>query len=138
VNDCIFCRIVSGAFTSATIYEDTDYKVILDRFPASRGHTLIIPKKHYDNMFSAPEDVIAGAYKLSVKVADHLRKTLGFSDMNVVQNNGELAGQTVNHFHIHLIPRYKGDSPAVAWKPGDVTEAELMEIRHLLTETKIQ
>ena len=94
-----------------------------------QGRLLYIFEAAFEYLISI---LVAGSYLAT------LTETLGFSDMNVVQNNGELAGQTVNHFHIHLIPRDKGDSPAVAWKPGDVTEAELMEIRHLLTETKIQ
>lgn len=108
-NDCIFCKIISGAIPSFTIYEDETFKVILDRFPAAPGHVLIIPKEHYSDMFSLPEEVAAKVYPLAQKVAAKVKEVTGAEGVNILQNNGEAAGQSVHHFHLHIVPRKAGD-----------------------------
>lgn len=127
--DCIFCKIANGEIPSRTIYEDDQFRVILDLGPATRGHALVIPKEHYANLFEIPEDTAAAAMKVAKKVGTRLKDKLGAEGLNLVQNNGELAGQTVSHFHIHLIPRYQNDGQTIGWKPGKPEEAELDEIR---------
>ena len=129
MSDCIFCKIVSGEFSSFTIYEDEDFRVILDRFPSGEGHTLIITKEHVPNIFEIDPALAGKAFSLAVKIAGVLKETFGITDMNVVQNNGALAGQTVEHFHIHLVPRRKGDGIRVGWKPLDPAEEDLEKIR---------
>ena len=133
MSDCIFCKIVSGELPSFTIYEDDGFKVILDRFPSGEGHTLIIPKDHAANIFEIEPSKAGEALALAVKIAGIIKESLGVSDMNIVQNNGPLAGQTVDHFHIHIIPRRKGDGIKVAWPPRVPSEAELEEIRKKIT-----
>lgn len=108
-NDCIFCKIIKGEIPSFTVYEDEIFKVILDRFPAAPGHVLIIPKGHYRDMFSLSEEVAAKVYPLAQKIATHVKKEVGAEGINIVQNNGEVAGQSVDHFHLHIIPRKTGD-----------------------------
>ncbi len=127
--DCIFCKIANGEIPSKTIYEDDMFKVILDLGPAAKGHALVIPKDHYANLFELPEETAADAMKLAKKMAEKMKENLQADGFNLVQNNGEVAGQTVNHFHMHLIPRYKEDGQHILWKPGTVTQDELEEIR---------
>ncbi len=129
--NCIFCKIANGEIPSATLYEDEDFRVILDLGPAAKGHALILPKEHAANLFELPDELAAKALVVAKKVGTKLYKGLGAEGFNVVQNNGELAGQTVFHFHMHLIPRYSGDTVNVGWKPGELTEEDKKEILDL-------
>ena len=126
--NCIFCKIANGGIPSATLYEDEDIRVILDLGPATRGHALILPKEHYANVIALPEEVTAKAFILAKKMAAKMMEVLHCDGVNVVQNNGEAAGQTVFHFHIHLIPRYVGDGAGVTWAPGTLTDETREEI----------
>ena len=115
--DCIFCKIAAGEIPSATLYEDDDFRVILDLGPASKGHALIIPKEHYRNLYDIDENIAAKAIVLAKKMIT-----------KIVQNNEECAGQTVFHFHMHLIPRYKGDKVGLGWHMGELTDEVKNEI----------
>lgn len=128
MNDCIFCKIAAGEIPSATLYEDEDFRVILDLGPATYGHALIIPKKHYANIIEIPDELAGKAMVLAKRVVTVMKDALPCDGYNVVQNNGECAGQTVFHFHIHLIPRYKGDNAGVTWKPGKLSDEDRDEI----------
>lgn len=130
--DCIFCKIVNGEIPSKTLYEDSMFKVILDVSPATKGHALILAKDHYANLFELPEDIAAEAIKLAKKMAAKMKENLQADGFNLVQNNGETAGQTVSHFHFHLIPRYKDDGQHILWNPTTVTQDELEEIKNLI------
>jgi len=132
--DCIFCKIANGEIPSSTIYEDEDFRVFLDLGPATRGHALLVPKEHYADLFELDEEVAARAIVAAKKVASKMKKALGCDGVNLVQNNGEAAGQTVFHFHLHLIPRYKGDGAGISWTPGSVSEEERKELVALLTK----
>ena len=127
--NCIFCKIANGEIPSKTLYEDEGYRVILDLGPASRGHALILPKEHYADLYELPEKNCEEVMRLAKKMATRMTEKLGCSGFNLVQNNGESAGQTVRHFHMHLIPRYDGDGKMVAWEPGSPTQEELEEIK---------
>lgn len=130
MGDCIFCKIANGEIPAATIYEDEDFRVILDLGPATRGHALILPKTHAANIYEMPDELVGKAMILAKKMAARMTQALGCDGFNVVQNNGEAAGQTVFHFHMHLIPRYEKDGAMVSWKPGkltDETREELLE-----------
>ncbi|MBQ6321988.1 MAG: HIT family protein [Lachnospiraceae bacterium] len=129
--DCIFCKIANGEIPSATLYEDDDFKVILDLGPAAKGHALILPKEHADNLFELPDEIAAKALPIAKKIGTKLYNGLGADGFNVVQNNGEVAGQTVFHFHMHLIPRYKNDTVSVRWIPGTLKDADKEEIEKL-------
>ena len=120
--DCIFCKIANGEIPSATLYEDEDFRVILDLGPASKGHGLILPKQHYANIYEIDETVAAKAFVLAKKMAGQMTKALNCDGFNVVQNNGTAAGQTVFHFHMHLIPRYEGEEDFLKWNPGTLTD----------------
>ncbi len=122
MSDCIFCKLANGEIPSATLYEDDDFRVILDLGPASKGHALVIPKQHYADLYEIPDEVLAKASAVAKKVGTRLAKAMGCDGLNIVQNNGLAAGQTVFHFHIHLIPRYENEPQIVAWVPGELTE----------------
>jgi histidine triad (HIT) family protein len=120
--NCIFCKIANGEIPSATLYEDEDFRVILDLGPATKGHALILPKEHYGNLCELPGEITAKAFLLAKKIGTKMMDVLGCDGFNVVQNNGTAAGQTVFHFHIHLIPRYEGDNAGVTWTQGTLTD----------------
>ena len=132
MSECIFCMIANGTIPSNTIYEDDDFRVILDNGPATKGHALVLPKGHYADLYEIPEDVLAGAAKVAKKVAATMKEKLSCDGLNLVQNNGEAAGQTVMHFHLHIIPRYKDDGQHILWKPTSPSDEELVEIRKTL------
>ncbi len=126
-DDCIFCKLANGVFETNTLYVDDQFRVIFDASPATKGHVLIIPKEHYANAFEMPEESIADAYKLAKKIATVLKEITGCDGINILQNNGEVAGQTVFHFHIHIIPRYeKGEM--IQWNPGELDEESVADI----------
>ena len=128
MSDCIFCQIANGEIPSATLYEDEDFRVILDLGPASKGHALILPKAHAANIYEISDDMAAKAMILAKKMATKMTEALKCDGFNIVQNNGEPAGQTVFHFHMHLIPRYEGDQVGITWKPGTLTDEVKNEI----------
>jgi len=114
-DDCIFCKIANGEIPSRTIYEDGEFRVILDLGPATRGHALVIPKEHFSDIYELPEMWCAKAFALAKKMAERMTGKLQCDGFNLVQNNGAAAGQTVSHFHIHLIPRYENDGQQINW-----------------------
>ena len=130
---CIFCKIAGGKIPAATLYEDEDFRVILDLGPASRGHALILPKEHYQDLCELDEAVGAKVLALAAKIGRAMKSGLGCAGFNLVQNNGEAAGQTVKHFHMHIIPRYEGGPEMVAWKPGSSDAGELEKIVEEIT-----
>lgn len=127
-DSCIFCKIANGEIPGATIYEDDDFRVILDLSPASKGHALVLPKEHCANMFEMPDELVSKAYVVAKKVAARMKDYLGCDGYNILQNNGLAAGQTVFHFHIHLIPRMENDKAILGWQPGELTNEVKEEI----------
>ena len=130
-NNCIFCKIANGEIPSKTIYEDEKFRAILDLAPATKGHTLILPKEHYKDLFELPENTASGAIVLAKKLAGQMKDKLGCDGFNIMQNNGEVAGQTVFHFHMHLIPRYKNDGEILKYIAGNPSQKELGEIKKI-------
>lgn len=126
--NCIFCKLAAGQIPTKTLYENNDFRVILDLNPASKGHALIIPKEHFRNLYDLDEELAAKAMILAKRMVLKLTEILGCAGYNVVQNNEEAAGQTVFHFHMHLIPRYKGDGIGLGWKLGELSEKDVEEI----------
>ena len=133
-NNCIFCKIANGEFSSYTLYEDDDFRVIFDINPATKGHALILPKEHYKNLFELDDETAAKALVVAKKVATALSNELGCDGFNLLQNNGELAGQTVFHFHIHLIPRYKDDSFSFSTSHGKIDEEDAANLAKKISE----
>ena len=125
--NCIFCKIANGEIPSKTVYEDERFRV-LDISPASKGHAIILVKNHAANVYELPEEDAAAIYVVAKKVATAMQKVLKCDGVNILQNNGEAAGQTVFHVHMHVIPRYKGDQVQITWKPGEQTDVIADEI----------
>lgn len=130
--NCIFCKIANGEIPSKTLYEDDNFRVILDLGPATKGHALILPKEHYADLYELPEDIAGETMKLAKKMVSIMTERLECKGFNLVQNNGDLAGQTVFHFHMHMIPRYQADRQKIGWKPQEVTQEELEEIKNII------
>lgn len=126
--NCIFCKLANGEIPSATIYEDEEFRVILDLNPATKGHALILPKEHAADLFEMPEERVQKAFALAKRMAGKMRDVLRCDGFNLVQNNGTAAGQTVFHFHIHLIPRYENDGAGITWPQGVLSEEDKNEI----------
>ena len=131
--DCIFCKIANGEIPTNTIYEDERFRVILDLAPATKGHALILPKEHFANLYELPEDWAADVMVLAKKMATKMTEKLECYEFNLVQNNGEWAGQTVFHFHYHLIPRYQNDGQSILWNPTEPSAEELKAVHDILT-----
>lgn len=127
--NCIFCKIANGDIPSRTIYEDEDFRVILDLAPATKGHALILPKNHYRNLYEIADDAAAKVLPLAKKMAVHMTERLGCDGFNVIQNNNEVAGQTVFHFHVHLIPRYRDDRQNLVLETHTMSDEELDAVR---------
>ncbi len=116
------------------MYEDEKFRVILDLGPAAKGHALILPKSHYADLYELPEDTAADAMILARKMAARITDRLQCDGFNLMQNNGETAGQTVFHFHMHLIPRYRDDGQKIGWIPGEPSAEELEEIKNKIID----
>ncbi|PKM49498.1 MAG: HIT family protein [Firmicutes bacterium HGW-Firmicutes-7] len=122
---CVFCSIVNGEIPSATIYENSEFKVILDAFPSGVGHTLIFPKEHFENIYDLDAETASKLFAFVTIVARALKKVLKCDGMNLLQNNGEVAGQTVFHFHMHLIPRFANDGLKFSWATKKFDQEEM-------------
>lgn len=131
-DDCIFCKIANGEIPSATVYEDSICRVILDVNPANKGHALIIPKEHFDNIYSIDAETAAKIFTIATEVAKAQKAELNPDGLNILQNNGEAAGQTVFHFHMHLVPRYIKDNVTMTWIPGKADTEELSTLSKAL------
>ena len=123
-SNCILCKLANGDIPTNSIYEDENFNVILDIAPATKGHALVIPKEHYADIYEIPSELLAEAVKVAQKVIKHVTPVLGCDGYNLLQNNGEVAGQTVHHFHLHLIPRFKDDGVVIKWEPKETVAEE--------------
>ena len=132
MSDCIFCKIIEGEIPSTTVYEDDDVKAILDVNPAARGHVIVLPKTHAENIFSIPDEDLKKTICVAKKIASAVKKAYNCDGVNILQNNGEAAGQSVFHFHLHVIPRKKGDAAVGLWVPGSTTPEEMQETKEMI------
>lgn len=123
-NNCIFCKIIGGEIPSITIYEDENFKAIFDISPASKGHTLVLPKKHVENLFEMDETIATNALPVIAKIAAAIKEALHCDGVNILQNNGLAAGQSVFHLHFHIIPRFNDDQVITPWENGSYKEGE--------------
>ena len=132
-DDCIFCKLANGEIPTNALYEDDIVKVIFDANPAAKGHVLILPKEHFDDIYGMDDETAAYVFKVALKISKAYRKALDFDGLNIVQNNGEAAGQTVFHFHMHIILRIKGDTVNVGWVPGTADNDDISLIKEKVT-----
>lgn len=134
MDSCIFCKIVDGQIPSTTIFEDENVKVILDIAPAAKGHAILLVKKHVANIFELNSVIAGKIFSVVPKVATALKEELGCDGMNILQNNGEAAGQTVFHLHIHFIPRWKEDTVQIRWTPNSYADGEAEDLAKAIRE----
>jgi histidine triad (HIT) family protein len=127
--NCIFCKIANGEIPSRTLYEDNEFRVIMDLNPATKGHALILPKEHFKNLYEISDETASKVLPLAKKMATLMTEKLGCEGFNLIQNNNEIAGQSVFHFHMHLIPRYTDDNQNLVMKPNEVSAEELDKIK---------
>ncbi len=128
-NNCIFCAIAAGEIPSFKVYEDDLVLAYLDINPFTRGHTLVIPKSHSEGLLDTDEKTLAETIARVKKVAAHLKAVLPCDGFNILQNNGEAAGQTVKHIHFHIVPRYGSEPIAFESHAGDMAELKALADR---------
>jgi len=127
MDNCIFCKIIDGSIPSTVVYEDDDFKAIMDISPAAKGHVLILPKKHCKDLLTIDTDVAAKALLVASKIANAMKKAFNCDGINLLQNSGEAAWQSVFHLHIHLIPRFTDDKVRVPWEHLTYSDGEAEE-----------
>lgn len=133
--DCIFCKIVKGEMKSYTVYEDELVKGILDAFPVSKGHTLIVPKGHYENIYDIPGEVLSHVTMVTQNLAQKYKTIFNPEGINILQANGKIAGQTVFHYHMHLVPRYSDDGLNLWFHRDSKKEINLEKIFEMIKST---
>ena len=130
---CVFCKIVNGEIPSYKIYETDNVMAFLDISQNTKGHTLVIPKKHIESIFDLDEQTGRDLFEAVIKTTNILKNKLGFKDVNLLNNNGSLAGQVVNHYHIHIIPRYGNDECYFKESPHEPNFEELASLNKQIT-----
>lgn len=135
--DCIFCKIIRGEIPSKKVYEDKDVMAFLDINPANPGHTLVVPKKHAEDLTKSSDEDIAKVMHVARKITSHLKEKMSAIGVNVIQSNGKAAGQIIAHTHFHVIPRYENDVVVISYQRVQLTDEQFEEIRKKLsTEEK--
>ena len=133
MSNCIFCSIVEGRTTAFIIYQDKNLLAIMDRYPSAQGHVLILPKRHVTDIYGLNAKEAAEILPLAQKISAKMKNVLGMSGLNLIQNNGKDAGQVIDHFHLHLVPRYENDGIVISnTKPINTTPEELEHLAGLL------
>ncbi|MGB7663113.1 MAG: HIT family protein [Nitrososphaeraceae archaeon] len=126
---CVFCAIIRGQSPVAKVYEDNIFLAFMDKYPITSGHTLVLPKYHYGDLFQMTEDEVGNLYRVVHTIASAVYNATGAQGLNTGQNNGKAANQIVPHVHVHIIPRYEKDSRDGKWPSRKVSEyRELEEI----------
>lgn len=128
-NDCVFCAIAAGEIPSFKVYEDELVLAYLDINPFSKGHTLVIPKEHSTGLLDTSDETLSALISRVRKVAAHLKSVLSCDGFNILQNNGEAAGQTVMHIHFHIVPRYGKEEIRFTSRKGDMEELKALADR---------
>ncbi len=134
MENCIFCKILKNEIPSATVYEDDKFRAIMDIGPIAKGHVILLAKEHTANLLEASDELLAAALPAVKKVANAVKKTMGCDGINVLQNNGEAAGQTVFHLHIHVIPRYEKDGVELPPPNATYADGEAAELAKKIAE----
>jgi histidine triad (HIT) family protein len=127
MHNCIFCKIVAGEIPSCKLYEDEQTLAFLDIGPLVQGHSLVIPRQHFDPLTSAPPDILTACMRTVQRVMTALQAALGADGVNIHQANGTAAGQVVPHLHFHVIPRFKDDGHHWNWKARSYASMDTMQ-----------
>jgi histidine triad (HIT) family protein len=129
----IFCKIVSGEEPSVQLYSDRETSAFMDKYPANDGHCLVIPKRHYETVFDMPPNDFAKVARTVVKIARGVHRGLQPGGLSLVQANGPIAGQSVMHVHVHVLPRRQDDNLLINWSRfGEVDPARIVEFAGLI------
>mgnify|MGYP003290405019 CR=1 FL=1 len=131
--NCIFCKIIKGEIPSSTVYEDDDFKAILDISPANKGHVIVLTKGHYANIFELDETIAGKLLPVVKKIASAVKKVTNCDGINILQNNGVAAGQTVFHVHVHIIPRFDNDNELLTWEKKSYEDGEAIQLANQIT-----
>ncbi len=132
MDSCIFCQIVQGLIPAAKLYESDHVLSFLDINPINHGHALVIPKKHYATIFEIAEEDLLHTVSAARTVASAIKQALSCEGVNLVQNNLRAAGQLIDHFHIHVIPRFEGDGFLTSWPGKPYREGAIEEVREAI------
>ncbi|MBI4896290.1 MAG: HIT family protein [Candidatus Aenigmarchaeota archaeon] len=132
--ECLFCKIVRGEIPSKKIYEDSDIFAFLDINPANKGHTLVIPKKHKEMIYDLDEQTLSKLMSVVKNLATMIKTKLHADGVNVMQNNGQAAGQIVSHFHVHIVPRFLGDKVLITYQRAALSESDFDALVKLLSQ----
>ena len=124
MEECLFCKIVKGELPSSKLYEDEDTLAFLDLFPVNKGHSLVIPKEHYETIFDVPANILAKVSSVMKNVADAVKNGVNADGISIAQSNGKDTGQVIPHIHFHIMPRFKDDGLKL-WPQGKYEEGEM-------------
>ena len=134
MENCIFCKILKNEIPSSTVYEDDKFRAIMDIGPVAKGHVILLAKEHAANLLEADDALLSAALPAAKKVANAVKKTVGCDGINILQNNGVAAGQTVFHLHIHVIPRNKKDGVTLPPPMATYADGEAAELAKKIAE----
>lgn len=131
--DDLFLKIIEGKIPSEKVYEDEHTVAFLDINPTNPGHTLVVPREHYENIYDIPDAVLCHMMKTAKKLAPSIKSTMNADGINIIMNNDPVAGQMIFHAHIHIVPRFDGD-PFRHWKGTPYKEGEIEEVGEKIRE----
>ena len=133
MEECLFCKIVKGELPSSKLYEDEDTLAFLDLFPVNKGHSLVIPKEHYETIFDVPANILAKVSSVMKNVADAVKNGVNADGISIAQSNGKDAGQVIPHIHFHIMPRFKDDGLKL-WPQGKYKEGEMDKFKENISK----
>jgi histidine triad (HIT) family protein len=132
---CVFCKIIAGEIPAKQVYEDDHVLAVLDINPANPGHILVLPKKHYQILSQMPDEESAYLLNIAKKLSAVIFEALGAQGTNILQRNGQAAGQEVPHVHVHVIPRFENDNVGLTWQPKKLSEEEFVQVQNKIKES---
>lgn len=124
---CVFCEIIKGRSPVAKVYEDNSFLAFMDKYPITLGHTLVLPKQHYSDLFHMTENEVGNLYRVVHSIATAVYTATGAQGLNTGQNNGKAANQIVPHVHVHIIPRFEKDSRDGKWPSRKLVDYKELE-----------
>ena len=133
---CIFCSIINGDIPSYKVYEDDRFLAFLDISQAEYGHTLVVPKKHFDTFLDMDDETSKDLIVLVKDLANKVKRATGASGINILNNNGKAAGQSVNHVHFHIIPRYENDDLVMKFTEHKLSDKDFGDLLSKIRNVK--
>lgn len=133
-DDCLFCQMIDERIDSYTVFENEYAYAFLDINPVTEGHTLVIPKEHAETVMDISTDMVGPFFEAVQRVAAGIEAELEPAGINLLQSNGETAGQEIEHAHVHVVPRYEDDEVSIGFKPGKLNEEEASELEDRLKD----